>query len=180
MSDPRIQATTSMSPRDGEISEAGGGRAEPRIAAQVTSETNAGLNGFPAEDVRILELLVSLFSPSHAITYDFLLRGGSPRKRWTPDGGIEEMDATAAGLSPELSSLLSDHARLSHALNDLSTDVLNKSAQGYFLDAEAASRIRQDLPSDAQLHWKTQALIVAYRAIPWKYIEPRSAETFQC
>ncbi|KAL1876258.1 hypothetical protein Daus18300_002886 [Diaporthe australafricana] len=167
---------TSISPRDGENSEASDRRATPRNV-QVTSKTIAGLNGFSAEDARIIELLVSFFSPSHAITYDFLLRGGSPRKRWTPDGGIEETDATAAGLSPELTSILSDHARLSHALNDLSTIVLRKSAQDYILDEEAASRIRQDLPSDAQLYWKTQALIVAYRAIPWKYIEPRSVSS---
>lgn len=80
------------------------------------------------------------------------------------------MDATTSGLSPELTGLLSDSPRLSTAL---STAVLKKSDQGYILDADAAKRVREGLATETLTSWKTQALIVAYRACPWKYIEPR-------
>ncbi|KAL2291377.1 hypothetical protein FJTKL_13972 [Diaporthe vaccinii] len=140
----------------------------------MASNTSAGLDDSTIEDTRSLGLLLSFLSPSYKITHDFLLRGGSPRKRWTPDGGIEEVDAITAGLSPELTGLLSDPPRLSNALRALSTTVLKTSDQAYILDAEAAKRIHQDLSTEALASWKTQALIVAYRAFSWKYIEARN------
>lgn len=152
------------------------GRSESTNAAGVASKNSPGLDGL-TDDSRSLGLLLSFFSPSYPITHDFLLRGGSPRKRWTRDGGIEEVDATTSGLFPELTSLLSNSPRLSHALMSLATTVLRKSDQGYILDADAARRIRQGLPAEALTAWKTQALIISYRACPWKYIEPRSVSS---
>lgn len=87
------------------------------------------------------------------------------------------MDATTTNLSPELTRLLSDPARLSHALSALSTTILKEADNGYILDAEEAKRIRQDLATEALSFWKTQALIVSYRAFTWQYIEPRSVFT---
>lgn len=121
-----------------------------------------------------LRFLLSFLSPSHPITHDFLLRGGSLRKRWTRDGGIEEVEATTSGLSAELTDLLSDSPRLGKALSLLSMTALRKTDQGYMLDEEAVKQIRQNFPTHALTFWKTQALIVAYRACPWKYIESGS------
>lgn len=172
MSNLRSPAASSLSPRDGRSPEASAG-SELTNAAEMASKTNAGLDDVTTEDARSLGLLVSFLSPSYRINHDFLLRGGSLRKRWTPDGGIQEVDATTAGLSPELTSLLSDPLRLRNALSALSTTVLKESDQAYILDAEAAKRIRLDLSTEALASWKTQVLIVAYRACPWKYIELR-------
>lgn len=163
----------SLSTREGSNPEVSTG-SEPTNAAGMASKTSAGLDDSTVEDARSLGLMLSFLSPSCKITHDFLLRGGSPRKRWTPDGGIEEVGAITAGLSPELTDLLSDPPRLSNALLALSTTVLKTSDQAYILDAEAAKRIRQDLSTKALASLKTQVLIVAYRACPWKYIEPRS------
>lgn len=170
MSNSESPTAAPLSTRDRIIPEVNRG-SEPTNAAEVAPRTSADLNDVTTDDSRSLELLLSFFSPSYPITHDFLLRGGSPRKRWTRDGGIEEVDATTSGLSPELTGLLSDYPRLSTAL---STAVLKKSDQGYILDADAAERIRQGLPTEVLASWKTQALIVAYRACPWKNIEPRS------
>lgn len=170
MSNSESRTAAPLPARDRTIPEVKRG-SEPTKAAEVASKTSAGLNDFTTDDSKSLELLLSFLSPSYSITHDFLLRGGSPRKRWTRDGGIEEVDATTSGLSPELTGLLSDSPRLSTAL---STAVLKKSDQGYILDADAAERIRQGLPTEVLASRKTQALIVAYRACPWKNIEPRS------
>jgi len=162
----------SLSPHEWMNSEASGG-SEPTATAGVASETSAGLNGSTAGDAR-LGLLVSFLSPACKITHDFLLRAGSPRKRWTLHGGVEEVDATAAGLATELTGLLSDSPRLSNALSSLSLALLKESDQGYTLDMDAVNIIHRDLPTEALVFWKTQALIVSYRACPWKHIESRS------
>lgn len=176
MSNLGSPVAVSFSKRDGSNPEVSAG-SKPTDAAEMASNTSAGLDDSTIEDTRSLGLLLSFLSPSYKITHDFLLRGGSPRKRWTPDGGIEEVDAITAGLSPELTGLLSDPPRLSNALRALSTTVLKTSDQAYMLDAEAGKRIHQDLSTEALASWKTQALIVAYRAFSWKYIEARSVLT---
>ena len=176
MANLRSPTIVFLSPRDGRSSEVSGG-SEPADATEVASKTDSGLNGLTTEDGRFLSLLLSFFSPSCKITHDFLLRGGSPRKRWTPDGGNEEVDASTTNLSPELTRLLSDPARLSHALSVLSTNVLKDVDHSYILNTEEVTRIRQDLATEALNFWKTQALIVSYRAFPWQYIEPRSVFT---
>lgn len=173
MSNLGSPVAVSLSTREGSDPEVSRG-SEPTNAAEMASKTSAGLDDSTIEDVRSLGLLVSFLSPSYKITHDFLLRGGSPRKRWTPDGGVDEVDAITAGLSPDLTGLLSDPPRLSNTLHALSTTVLKTSDQAYILDAEAAKRIHQDLSTEALVSWKTQLLIVAYRAFSWKYIEPRS------
>lgn len=173
MSNLRSPIAASLSTRDGSSPEVSAG-SEPTNAAEMASKTSAGLDDSAIEDARSLGLLLSFLSPSYKITHDFLLRGGSPRKRWTPDGGIEKVDAIAAGLSPELTGLISDPPRLSNALRALSTSILKESDQAYILDAEAAKRIREGLSTEALASWKTQVLIVAYRACLWRYIEIRS------
>lgn len=147
-----------------------GGGCEPTRKAEVTSEKSAGFNGSTTGDAR-LALLLSFLSPACKITHEFLLRGGSSRKRWTISGGVEEVDATTAGLAPELAGLLSDTPKLINALNSLAPAMLKQQDQGYTLDIDAVKSIHQDLSAEALVFWKTQALIVSFRAIPWKHIE---------
>lgn len=161
----------SLSPPDWRTPEANGA-SDPTDMAEVVLETTTGLIGSPTSDAR-LRLLLSFLSPNCKITHEFLLRAGSSRKRWTLSGGVEEVDATAAGLAPELTGLLCDSPRLRNALSSLSPAVLKKSDQGYTLDVDAVKSIHRDLPTESLIFWKTQALIVSYRACPWKYIEPR-------
>lgn len=145
-----------------------------RGPSKVASGTNTGQFALHNEDSRNLGTLVSFLSPSHELTHDLLHRGGSPRRRWTVRGDVEEVDATLAGLSKEITRLLSDSQRLSSALDDTSTTVLKKSDHGFALDETVVSRVRQSLSEEQISYWKCQALIVAYRAVSWKYIESRS------
>ncbi|KAH8745807.1 hypothetical protein F5883DRAFT_622867 [Diaporthe sp. PMI_573] len=139
-------------------------------SVRTTSETG-GLNSTTASAKDALALLLSFLSPDHNLTQDFLRHGGSRRERWTVHGNTEEVDANIAGLSPDLSRLLSDDDSLGHALDMLSRSILNKSGQAYMLDKEAASGIRRNLSAEETVFWKCQAFITEYRAIPWKYIE---------
>ncbi|KAL2276404.1 hypothetical protein FJTKL_00918 [Diaporthe vaccinii] len=142
-------------------------------AVRASLETSGGSSTFtPAGDAEILARLVSFLSPVQKLTHDFLTRGGSRRRRWAVNGSTEETDALSAGLTPELAHLLSDHDRLSRALDQLSGSILETLDQGYVLNEDTAGRIRQDLSPEESLFWKCQALITTYRAIPWKYIEP--------
>ncbi|RSL49133.1 hypothetical protein CEP53_009263 [Fusarium sp. AF-6] len=107
---------------------------------------------------------------------DLLSRGAAPRKRWTTLGGIEEVDAVHTGLAPELRSLLSDDKRLESVFDGLglSSVVSRDHDQNYTLDETIASHARESVPAEDFPFWRCQALIVSYRAIPWKYIEPHS------
>jgi hypothetical protein len=56
-------------------------------------------------------------------------------------------------------------SRLPHAY-------IKTSDQLYEVDGEIADLARQRHAPDDQARWKNWALIVAYRSIPWKYLEP--------
>lgn len=87
-------------------------------------------------------------------------------------GGIEEEDANRAGLVPELGSLLSDSSRLTNAFHELeSPAVISTSGQVYTLNEAIASCVRENLSTEGLCFWRCQVLILAYRAIPWKYNE---------
>ncbi len=121
----------------------------------------------------MLLVLLCFLAPSAKIPLDILFSGATPRKRWNVHGEIEETDAIHAGLAPELGSLLSDIPRLSNAFHELNLlSALSKnSAQTYTLDEAVATRACKSLPPEHFSFWKRQALVVTYRAIPWKYIE---------
>lgn len=136
---------------------------QPSAASQASEDDNTTLT-----------LLVSFLSPAHEVTNDLLRRGGSPRRRWTEQGHVREVEATAAGLSRELTGLLSDPTRLGHALDSLNSQtVLSRSGTAYALNEQAARAIRKELSAEQLSFWKRQACIVAYRAVPWKYLESR-------
>lgn len=95
-----------------------------------------------------------------------------PRKRWTSAGEVEELDATRVGLDPELIGLLSDTSRLARAFHELeaSRSILTDLGS-YFINEDSVSCVRDNLPQECLAFWKLQALVVAYRAISWKFIE---------
>jgi hypothetical protein len=135
------------------------------------------LNATQAEDAHVLLTLLSLLSTSDKIPFDLLFRGATPRKRWTIQGEVEEVDADRVGLAPQVACLLSDAPRLSEAFQKLeeSSSVVLDSAVGstkaYKLNEAIASNARAKLSGEDLSSWRWQALIVTYRAIPWKYLE---------
>lgn len=144
---------------------------EASLAA--VSDDILGPGGVHSEDAKLLLLLLSFLSTSDKIPVN-LFRGAVPRKRWNAQGKIEEVDAVHAGLAPELRSFLSHTPRLSnsfHELDLLSAISKNHHDQTYTLDDALASRVRERLRLEDHSFWRCQALLVAYRAIPWKYIE---------
>lgn len=126
------------------------------------------------DDANLLLVFLCFLADHEKISVDFLFRGATPRKRWSEHGGIEEMDANRAGLSQELARLLSDISRLSNAFHELELlSVVSKhSDQTYTVDEVVVGHIRASLSPELLSIWRGQALIVAYRSIPWKYIEP--------
>jgi hypothetical protein len=126
-----------------------------------------------SEDASILLVLLS-FLATEEVPLDLLLRGATPRRRWNARGEIEEANATIASLAPEVANILSDLSRLRNAFRelDLSSVVSRKSDDAYTLNEAVASDVRKKLSPEYTSFWKRHALVVAYRAIPWKYIEP--------
>lgn len=126
------------------------------------------------DDAKVVLTLLSFLSAPDSIPLDLLSRGAGPRRRWTTQGGIEEVDAVHTGLAPELRSLLLDGKRLEGVFDSLglSSVISSDHDQNYILDETIASRVRDGVPAEDLPFWISQALIVSYRAIPWKYIEP--------
>ncbi|KAK0628691.1 hypothetical protein B0T17DRAFT_588740 [Bombardia bombarda] len=144
----------------------------PSLAA--VSEAIPGSSEIRLEGANILLVLLSFLMTSEIIPLDLLVRGATPRRRWNAQGKIDEVDAICAGLVPELSSLLSDMPRLSNAFHELglSSAVSKNSSQAYTVDEAVAARVRESLSPELHSFWRCQALVVAYRSISWKYIEP--------
>lgn len=126
-----------------------------------------------SEDASVLLVLLSFFSPCEKIPLDLFVRGSTPRKRWTVEGKIELVNATRDGLASELVDLLSDAQRLRQAFGELcrSAAVLRYSDETYHLNEDMSARVHRSLAPDTVPFWRQQALVVAYRAVPWKYIE---------
>ncbi|KAK2812071.1 hypothetical protein FQN50_001782 [Emmonsiellopsis sp. PD_5] len=102
------------------------------------------------------------------------LRGATPRKRWSNHGDIEVMDALDVGLVPELVHALSHPTDLNDALRELqSFSAVSKSDSTWLLNPTVSTRILCSLPLKFHPFWRQQALIVAFRSIPWKFLEPR-------
>jgi hypothetical protein len=86
---------------------------------------------------------------------------------------MEEVAAIDAGLVSELGSLLSDTPRLNDAFHELVqlSAVSKVSSHIYIIDNDVAARVRESLCPEMIVFWREQALMVTYRAIPWKYTE---------
>ncbi|KAF4417385.1 hypothetical protein FACUT_12261 [Fusarium acutatum] len=143
------------------------------------SKSFPGSSSGYSDDASILLAFLSVLAVSERLPLDLLSRGAAPRKRWNSRGEIEEVDAIAAGLDPELYSLLSGSSRLSDAFQELelSSAVSKNMDETYNLDEMVASRIRERMLPENLLFFRSQALIVVYRATPWKYIEPATPTT---
>lgn len=143
---------------------------QPALAA--LSESVSELGQVQSEDGKALLALLSFLAPENAIHVDNLFLGASPRKRWTAQGAITDIDAVNAGLFPELCTLLSDRGKLTVALGELEIPGLyNHENETYSLKKTVSDRIRKSIPSEHLGPWRCQALLVAYRAISWKYTE---------
>ncbi|PNP78863.1 hypothetical protein FNYG_07728 [Fusarium nygamai] len=143
------------------------------------SESFPGSSSGYSEDASILLAFLSVLAVSEKVPLDLLSRGAAPRRRWNMCGEIDEVDAVAAGLAPELYGLLSHSSRLSDAFHELelSSAVSKNIDETYNLDETVASRILQRLLPVNLLFFRSQALIIVYRAIPWKYLEPVTPTT---
>ncbi|KAL2693528.1 hypothetical protein Neosp_000088 [[Neocosmospora] mangrovei] len=132
-----------------------------------------------SDDAKVMLTLLSFFSTPDSIPLDLLSRGAAPRKRWTTRGGVEEVDTAHTGLAPELHSLLLDGKRLGGVFDSLglSSVVSRDHDQNYTLDETVATRVHDSVPPEDLPFWRSQALIISYRAIPWKYIEPATPST---
>ncbi|KAK2741014.1 LipA and NB-ARC domain-containing protein [Colletotrichum kahawae] len=99
-----------------------------------------------------------------------LYRGGTPRKHWTKDGGIGD---TSALHDITLQPLLSDLSALNKAMNELQRRSAVSVDMGgtYTLRPDVKATVLEELPSANFPFWRRQALIIAYRAVPWKYLE---------
>lgn len=126
-----------------------------------------------SEDASVLLVLLSFLSPCEKIPMNLFVRGSTPRKRWTVEGKIEVVKATRVGLASEMVDLLSNAQRLTVAFVELcrSAAVLKYPDETYHLNEDMSARVHRSLDPDSLPFWRRQALIVAYRAIPWKYIE---------
>ncbi|CAH0034396.1 unnamed protein product [Clonostachys rhizophaga] len=149
---------------------------QPALAA--FSQSVSELGQVQSEDGKALLVLLSFLAPENAIHVDNLLLGASPRKRWTAQGAITDMDAVNAGLFPELCNLLSDRGKLTAALGELGISGLNNHGNGtYSLEKTISDSIRRSVPPEYLRSWRCQALLVAYRAVSWKYTEPLNPNT---
>ncbi|KAF2787055.1 hypothetical protein K505DRAFT_354071 [Melanomma pulvis-pyrius CBS 109.77] len=137
------------------------------------SEAVPGSSFKHSEDANTLLIVLSFFSTSEKIPLDLLPRGAAPRKRWTEQGVVVQVDAIRDGLVPELCSLLLDMPRLSEALQELesSASIVLDSKEIYTLNEAVANCVCKKLSAEHFSFWKCQALIVTYRAVPWKYLE---------
>jgi hypothetical protein len=144
----------------------------PSIAA--ASKALPGLVGIHSEDPKLL-LILLCFLASSEVPLDLLFRGASPRRRWSEHGEIEETDALYTGLQSELVHLLSSIPKLSNAFGELvSLSAISRiSDQTYMVDRAILACVTDSLPPGLHSFWRLQALVVTYRAIPWKYLEPR-------
>jgi hypothetical protein len=88
-------------------------------------------------------------------------------------GEVEKIDAKTCNHSSDVLSLLSDAPRMETAIG--MSECLSasnfSSGRTYSVKREIACGVRDALHREQTDFWMLQALIVAYRAIPWKYLE---------
>ncbi|EGE01159.1 hypothetical protein TEQG_00211 [Trichophyton equinum CBS 127.97] len=139
--------------------------ATPHWRASSSAAAYSALQGGSgSEDSMLILVLLCFLAPSE-VTSHLLIRGASRRKRWSESGNIEEIDARHVGLVPELMHMLSKEMNLG-----LRTP---KADGSYVLAPEISARVLEHLPPEQHSFWRLQALIVAFRSIPWKYLEPK-------
>lgn len=123
-----------------------------------------------ADSTHLIILLSYL--ANHEVPIDLLCRGASPRKRWTEDGDIVETDPAELGLSNDLIRICSPDT-LTKVLSELqSLSAIDWVSNSRFkLTERVRDGILDRLPNSTHSFWCLQALILASRSIPWKYLE---------
>jgi hypothetical protein len=139
------------------------------LAAASKAVPGLELNG--SEDAKLL-LLLLCFLGQPEIPLDLLSSGASSRMRWNKQGGLDESTALVPGLLPELIHICSHPRALDGALSKLgSLAAVSRNAQTCSLDRHVRDALSSVLPIESRSVWRIQAFIVAYRSIPWKYLE---------
>lgn len=134
------------------------------IASELTLDpTDTG-----SADAELLIILLS-FLADHEVSAEFLCRGASPRKRWTDDGLISEIRPAELGLSEDLIHICSPNT-LTKTLSKLQSAIVWTTTSRFKLRERERERILERL-SPRNPFWCLQALIVACRSVPWKYLE---------
>lgn len=141
---------------------------------RVASDVLPGLEGTESEDAKVLVVLLCFLAQSE-IPLALLSRGASRRKRWDESGGIEQREAFGSGLFDELVRICSCNMTLNRALSQLqSSSAIPKISDDTFkLDQCVKAAILRRIPTEHHSAWRLQALIIACRSIPWKYLEHR-------
>ncbi|PYH93607.1 hypothetical protein BO71DRAFT_327280 [Aspergillus ellipticus CBS 707.79] len=123
-----------------------------------------------ADSVRPTILLS--FLADHDIPIDLLYRGSSRRKRWTEGGEIIETDPAELGLSEHLIRVCA-HDRLTNTLSELQSlsAIVWTSNSTFQLRERERREIQERLSTSLRSFWCLQALILACRSVPWKYLE---------
>ncbi|KAL4889252.1 hypothetical protein BDV59DRAFT_195802 [Aspergillus ambiguus] len=134
----------------------------------VVSEVISDPTTTGSADAEPLIILLS-FLADHEVSADLLCRGASPRKRWTDDGEISEMGPAELGLSDELIRICSPNT-LTRTLSELQSAIVWTSTSRFKLSQRERGKILKRL-SPSNSFWCLQALIVACRSVPWKYLE---------
>lgn len=118
-----------------------------------------------------LTILLS-FLADHDIPIDLLYRGSSRRKRWTEGGEIIETDPAELGLSEHLMRVCA-HDRLTNTLSELQSlsAIVRTSDSKFKLRERERQEIQERLTPSLRSFWCLQALILACRSVPWKYLE---------
>ncbi|EGE00904.1 hypothetical protein TESG_08186 [Trichophyton tonsurans CBS 112818] len=137
--------------------------------ASTLAAASKALPGIHSEGAGLL-LVLSCFLARLEIPLLLCVRGATPRKRWTKSGGIEE---TNTGIATPLVHTLSNDTNLNSALCELQSKsaISSNSNDTWLLDPDVLARVLEALPPFFHSHWRLQALTIASRSVPWKYLE---------
>ncbi|KAK2006163.1 hypothetical protein LZ32DRAFT_544532 [Colletotrichum eremochloae] len=140
-------------------------------ATTVGSAASDPIGHQPPDDANLLLVLASFLAPGKEIPLDLFISGAGARIRWGSDGKLTESRSL---VDAELSSVLADRPRLENAFKMLcSSGTIKKIEPDTFsVSPDTCEAILTRLDNDQRQFWKQQALIVAYRALTWKYLEP--------
>ncbi|OJD25637.1 hypothetical protein ACJ73_02990 [Blastomyces percursus] len=138
------------------------------------SFTTAMSAALPESEVTGLLLVLLCFLARSEVPLQLCVRGATPRKRWSEQDKIEETNALHTGLIPELVHAFSNHTHLNNALCELQSfsAISKKSDNACLLNPSILDRVLCSLSPDLHSFWRLQALIVAFRSVSWRYLEP--------
>lgn len=135
----------------------------------MTSEVIPNAMTTGCADAEPLIILLS-FLADHGVSVDLLCRGTSPRKRWTDGGEISKVDPATLGLSDDLIRSCIPEI-LTRTLSRLDSAIVWESTARFRLVQGERERTFKRLPSYLYPFWSLQALTLACRSVPWKFLE---------